>query len=61
MSQVLICRACGWAEATADGFCLECAAPETFEDAIGCDMCGAHIDDPCDCFDPQSERRFRHA
>ena len=33
--------------------------PETFEDTIGCDMCGAHIDDPCDCFDPQKERRTR--
>jgi hypothetical protein len=35
--------------------------PETFEDTIGCDMCGAHIDDPCDCFDPQEERRYRTA
>lgn len=32
---------------------------ETFEDTSGCDMCGAHIDDPCDCFNPQSERRYR--
>jgi hypothetical protein len=46
-------------------FCLECwlesrdDEPETFEDQIGCDMCGAHIDDPCDCFDPQKERRTR--
>jgi hypothetical protein len=43
--------------------CLECwlenQDPETFEDTIGCDMCGAHIDDPCDCFDPQKERRTR--
>lgn len=22
-------------------------------DAPGCQMCGAHEDDPCDCFDPQ--------
>lgn len=33
--------------------------PETFEDTIGCDMCGAHVDDPCDCDDPQKERRSR--
>jgi hypothetical protein len=22
----------------------------------GCQMCGAHADDPCNCFDPQQER-----
>lgn len=45
----LLCAACS----------LDEMAPETFEDTIGCDMCGAHIDDPCDCFDPQAERRYR--
>lgn len=29
---------------------------ETFEDTIGCDMCGAHREDPCDCFNPQRAR-----
>ena len=23
----------------------------------GCQMCGAHEDDPCDCFDPQGDNR----
>ena len=61
----LLCPGCGWGFATSDGYCLNCTAPqahtelETFEDTIGCDMCGAHIDDPCDCFDPQRERRHR--
>ena len=58
-STLEICRSCGWGAATGDGLCLECVPPETFEDTIGCDMCGAHIDDPCDCFDPQIERRHR--
>lgn len=44
-----------------EGLRYEDKFPETFEDTIGCDMCGAHIDDPCDCFDPQSDRRYRPA
>lgn len=58
---------CGACQAVTDAgkptTCPEC--PErirtqvAFEDTIGCDMCGAHIDDPCDCFDPQKERRTR--
>jgi hypothetical protein len=60
MTSQLTCRSCGFEIATeSDGYCLNCPPPEMFEDTIGCDMCGAHIDDPCDCFDPQGERRYR--
>jgi len=52
----------GWSAVLADRIAEALVAGsvcETFEDTIGCDMCGAHIDDPCDCDDPQKERRSR--
>lgn len=65
LSERVLCGACG-GELDGTGTCSnDCLAPwgehdlEAFEDTIGCDMCGAHIDDPCDCFDPQKERRYR--
>ena len=59
-----ICPGCGWNLATADGYCLDCAAPAGAEEMDGttsCPECGHELGVGPDCDECVEVRTGGHA